>query len=170
MAYFEEAVDFLMDHPMVTSVKGIGVCAISKGAEIALCMASALPSSKIGAVGLLNTICNFGVVPVHYHGELFCEGFNFQLSNFQYLMTIFQMCVYYVLGFTFPPFHDSTMVKPVGPNLLNAYGFMMQLEEPCMDKIIPFASCKPSLLFIAGSDDQISPSVSHVNVYASDWS
>merc|ERR1719273_984408 len=30
-----------------------------------------------------------------------------------------------------------------------------------MDKIIPFASCKPSLLFIAGSDDQISPSVSH---------
>ena len=38
MVYFEEALDFLIDHPQIESEKGIGVCGISKGAEFGLCM------------------------------------------------------------------------------------------------------------------------------------
>ena len=37
MVYFEEALDFLIDHPQIQAEKGIGVCGISKGAEFGLC-------------------------------------------------------------------------------------------------------------------------------------
>ena len=74
LSYFEEAVDYLLKHPAIKSDRGIGICAISKAAEIALCMAAALPASKIGAVVLLNTLVNFTVMPIHYNGKIFCDG------------------------------------------------------------------------------------------------
>ena len=75
LSYFEDAVDYLIDlHPLVKSDKGIGVCAISKGGEIALCMASAFPSHKIGAVAVMCSLVSVGMVPMYYHGKLYCDG------------------------------------------------------------------------------------------------
>ena len=59
---------------MVKSNKGVGICGISKAAEIALCMAAALPSAKMGAVALLNGPVIAVLDPVYYQGKLFCEG------------------------------------------------------------------------------------------------
>ena len=74
MVYFEEALDFLIDHPQIDSEKGIGVCGISKGAEFGLAMAGSMPSSKIGAIAAINGTVYSCMVPIYYKGKLVCEG------------------------------------------------------------------------------------------------
>ena len=74
MVYFEEALDFLIDHPQIESEKGIGVCGISKGAEFGLAMAASIPSSKIGAVAAINGTVYSCMVPIYYKNKLVCEG------------------------------------------------------------------------------------------------
>ena len=78
IAYFEEAVDYLMDLDVIKSDKGIGVCGISKGAEVCLAMASSLPKSKLGAIVCLNALLSYSMVDVMYKGSKVCDGkFNF---------------------------------------------------------------------------------------------
>ena len=74
LSYFEKALDFLMEHPQIDGKNGIGVCAISKGAEIALSMAAFLPKSKLGAVAVMNTMLQFTIMDVHYNGVKVIEG------------------------------------------------------------------------------------------------
>ena len=74
MVYFEEALDFLIDHPKIQAEKGIGVCGISKGAEFGLAMAASIPSSKIGAIAAINGTVYSCMVPIYYKNKLVCEG------------------------------------------------------------------------------------------------
>ena len=74
MDYFEEATDTLLNKQSVMSDKGVGVAGISKGGEIALAMASCLPKNKIGSVAVMNTVMNFGLVPVTHKGQTVCKG------------------------------------------------------------------------------------------------
>ena len=74
MTYFEEAVDFLISHPQIDAGKGVGVCGISKGAEIGLAMAATISPSKLGAIAVMNgTVCS-SMVPIYYKGKLVCDG------------------------------------------------------------------------------------------------
>ena len=50
MAYFEEAIDLLQKKTEIKSDKGLGICGISKGGDIALTLASILPPEKLGAI------------------------------------------------------------------------------------------------------------------------
>ena len=74
MTYFEEAIDFLIDHPQIESKKGIGVYGISKGAEIALGMASTISPSKLGAIAPINGTIYSCMMPIKYKGKIITEG------------------------------------------------------------------------------------------------
>ena len=81
MEYFEEALDFLIDHPKVISEKGIGVYGISKGSEICLAMAATIPSSKIGAIVAVNGTVYSSMIPLYYKDKLICEGKKFSINQ-----------------------------------------------------------------------------------------
>ncbi len=74
MVYFEEAADYLLQRPDIKSDQGVGFAGISKGGEIALAIASCVPETKISAIAALNTVINFGSIPVYYRGEKVCDG------------------------------------------------------------------------------------------------
>ena len=74
MSYFEEAIDFLTKQDVIKSDKGIGVCGISKGAELCLAMAATMPPNKVGAAVLLNALLSYSMVDVTYKGSKVCDG------------------------------------------------------------------------------------------------
>ncbi|KAM3938320.1 acyl-coenzyme A amino acid N-acyltransferase 1-like [Leptodactylus fuscus] len=75
--YFEEAVNFLVNHPKVTS-GGVGVVGISKGAEIALAMSCFIPQ-------IVATICINGTICITSqdlsYGDLTIRGLPHQLEK-----------------------------------------------------------------------------------------
>ncbi len=73
MDYFEEAVDYLLSRDDVDSSKGVGVCGISKGGEIAYLM-SAFMDKKVSAIAVMNSIINCGLVPAVYKGKTVVPG------------------------------------------------------------------------------------------------
>ena len=73
IVYFEEAIDYLIQQKTIKSDKGIGVCGISKGAEVSLAMAAALPSNKLGAVAVLNALVSYSMVDVFYKKTKLCN-------------------------------------------------------------------------------------------------
>jgi hypothetical protein len=78
--YFEEAVDYLLSLPEVDSSKGVNVCGISKGGELAYMMA-AFFGDKIGSIAVLNSIVNCGFVPAVYKGKIMVPGKTVAESN-----------------------------------------------------------------------------------------
>ena len=83
MAYFEEAIDLLQKRKDIKSDKGIGICGISKGGDIALTLASILPPSKLGAIAVMNTLISSAVVGTKYKDKDISKGrmmMNFVLS------------------------------------------------------------------------------------------
>ena len=74
ISYFEEAIDFLAKQKTIKSDQGIGVCGISKGAEVCLAMAAALPSSKLGAIVVLNALMSYSMVDVFYKKSFISKG------------------------------------------------------------------------------------------------
>ena len=79
MTYFEEAVDFLISHPQIDAEKGVGVCGISKGAEVGLAMAATISSSKLGAIAVMNGTVYSCMVDLYYKGKLVCEGKSYRV-------------------------------------------------------------------------------------------
>ena len=71
--YFEEAVDYLLSRDDVDSSKGVGVCGISKGGEIAYLM-SAFMGKKISAIAVMNSIINCGLVSAVHKGKTVVPG------------------------------------------------------------------------------------------------
>ncbi|XP_053550349.1 bile acid-CoA:amino acid N-acyltransferase [Bombina bombina] len=71
LEYFEEATELLLRHPKVAGPK-VGVVAVSKGAEIALTMASCLP--QIGATVSINGSCNAYGGTFYYKGNIILKG------------------------------------------------------------------------------------------------
>ena len=59
-------------------------------------------------------------------------------------------------------------IKEVGPNLMNISGYFSK-HEISEELIIPFASSKPAILMVAGSDDQLCPSVYFVSAVQVFW-
>ena len=56
---------------------------------------------------------------------------------------------------------ESTLVH-IGPNIISIHGFFGD-GEASKDQLIPFASCQSPILFIAGTDDKMCPSVKFVS-------
>ncbi|XP_073511187.1 acyl-coenzyme A amino acid N-acyltransferase 1-like [Phyllobates terribilis] len=77
LKYFEEAAQFLCDHPKVSS-DGVGVVAICKGAEIALIMASYLPQ-------VTATVCINGTNAVNcmslVYGDLIVKAIPYKMER-----------------------------------------------------------------------------------------
>ena len=135
MAYFEEALDYLICMDAIQSDKGIGVCGLSKGGEVALAMGATISPDKLGAIATMNTPLGFfGVEKVTYKGLKVCDAYH-------------------------PPVPlPENCFKEIAPNLLNIFDLYTHYKLP-QEAHIPFTVCKVPLLMIAGSDDQISPSV-----------
>ena len=74
MAYFEEAIDLLQKKTEIKSDKGLGICGISKGGDIALTLASILPPEKLGAIAVMNTLISSAVVGTKYKGKTVSKG------------------------------------------------------------------------------------------------
>ena len=113
ISYFEEAIDFLAKQKTIKSDQGIGVCGISKGAEVCLAMAAALPSSKLGAIVVLNALMSYSMVDVFYKKSFISKGkLNFlkiQLNAYD-----FPPC-FYRLETSFPTTsrkHKANWTKP----------------------------------------------------------
>ncbi|XP_056390448.1 acyl-coenzyme A amino acid N-acyltransferase 1-like [Hyla sarda] len=71
LEYFEEAADLLLNHPKVSMPK-VGVLGVSKGAEIALVLASFLP--QIGATVSINGTCSVYGGTIYRDGEVLIKG------------------------------------------------------------------------------------------------
>ncbi|XP_066133278.1 acyl-coenzyme A thioesterase 6-like isoform X1 [Saccopteryx bilineata] len=63
LEYFEEAVDFMLQHPKVKG-PGVGLLGFSKGGDLCLSMASLL--KRISATVLINTCVANTITPLHY--------------------------------------------------------------------------------------------------------
>ncbi|KAG9488333.1 acyl-coenzyme A amino acid N-acyltransferase 1-like [Eleutherodactylus coqui] len=74
LKYFEEAANFLTNHPKVSRA-GVGVVGVSKGAEIALAMACFMPQ-------VMGTVCINGTAAITeqtlYYGDLKLRGIPYQ--------------------------------------------------------------------------------------------
>ncbi|XP_018422285.1 PREDICTED: acyl-coenzyme A amino acid N-acyltransferase 1-like [Nanorana parkeri] len=71
LEYFEEATDLLLKHPKVAGPQ-LGVLGVSKGAEIALLLASYLP--KIGATVSINGTSNVYGSTIYHKGKVIIDG------------------------------------------------------------------------------------------------
>ncbi|XP_072274971.1 acyl-coenzyme A amino acid N-acyltransferase 1-like [Pyxicephalus adspersus] len=71
LEYFEEAADLLLKHPKVAGPK-LGVLGVSKGAEIALLLASYLP--QIGATVSINGTGNVFGSTIYHKGKVLIKG------------------------------------------------------------------------------------------------
>ncbi|XP_071978852.1 acyl-coenzyme A amino acid N-acyltransferase 2-like [Engystomops pustulosus] len=71
LEYFEEAIDLLLKHPKVSKPK-VGVLGVSKGAEIALVLASYLP--QVGATVSINGTCNVFGGSIYHKGKVLIKG------------------------------------------------------------------------------------------------
>ncbi|KAM4631899.1 acyl-coenzyme A amino acid N-acyltransferase 2-like [Discoglossus pictus] len=71
LEYFEEAADLLLRHPKVSRPK-VGVLGVSKGAEIALVIASYLP--QIGATVSINGTCSLYGSTFYSKGNIILKG------------------------------------------------------------------------------------------------
>ena len=60
---------------------------------------------------------------------------------------------------------SETSLKHVGPNMISIHGFFGDAEVSS-EQLIPFASCETPILFIAGTDDKMCPSVKFVSTIA----
>ncbi|XP_069819293.1 acyl-coenzyme A amino acid N-acyltransferase 1-like [Dendropsophus ebraccatus] len=123
LKYFEEAAQFLCGHPKVSS-DGVGVVAISKGAEMALAMASYLP--QVAA-----TVCINGTNAVNgnslIYGDVLLNGMPYQAEKL--LIT-----EYGSLYFT------NTMDDPRKPEHQGS--------------VIPLEKARGPILFLVGDKDQ----------------
>lgn len=160
IAYFEEAIDYLVKQKTIKSDKGIGVCGISKGAEVSLAMAAALPSDKLGAVAVLNALVSYSMVDVFYKQTKLCNCKLFRLNaiRIQFLK------VYFVLTAWKPPFPPpKDCISEKTPNILN----MSELVKHFPNKpetYIPFWNSDIPLLFVVGDDDQVCPSMQQAKI------
>ena len=57
---------------------------------------------------------------------------------------------------------SESSLKHVGPNVISIHGFFGDAEVS-KEELIPFATCEPPILFIAGTDDKMCPSAKFVS-------
>ncbi|XP_077319151.1 acyl-coenzyme A amino acid N-acyltransferase 1-like [Lithobates pipiens] len=123
LKYFEEAAQFLSSHPKVCG-SGVGVVGLSKGAEIALAMASYIP--QIAA-----TVCINGTVAIcgstFSYGDLVLPGTPYQRER-----TLITPSEAHIIS---PTFEDPT--KPEN-----------------QASVLPVEKAKGPILFLVGENDQ----------------
>ena len=95
LSYFEEAIDFLMKQQMIKTDKGIGICGISKGADIALTLSAILSPSKLGAIAVLNTLISSAVVGATYQGRTVTKGIYITTILFRVMLLYFRLVFYF---------------------------------------------------------------------------
>ncbi|XP_068127981.1 acyl-coenzyme A amino acid N-acyltransferase 1-like [Hyperolius riggenbachi] len=115
LKYFEEATEFLSNHPKV-SRGGIGVLGVSKGAEVALAMASYLP--QVAATVCINGTIAASGNTINY-GDLVLPGIPFQTEKV--IFTHYGSCnAFYIVGDPTKPENQANMFpveKARGPVL-----------------------------------------------------
>ncbi|XP_043929946.1 acyl-coenzyme A thioesterase 1-like [Protopterus annectens] len=131
LEYFEEAAQFLQKHPKVKN-DGVGVIGISKGADLALSMASWLPGIK-AAVITSGFNANF-YSTLHYKG-LIIPPLRFRMDRIKHIEP---QVIYF----------KDAMDDPRDPKN--------------QDAIIPVEKVQGQLLFLAGEDDRNIPSVMYM--------
>lgn len=120
---FQEAVEFLQQLPKV-GPKGIGVISRSKGADLALSLASFVPG--VEAVVWING-CNANVaVPLYYKKRLILSPLLFDISK------------------VIPTESGASIVK---------FGVLDPLAEENKGSLVPIEQSKAHFLFIASEDD-----------------
>ncbi|XP_040192724.1 acyl-coenzyme A amino acid N-acyltransferase 1-like isoform X2 [Rana temporaria] len=123
LKYFEEAAQFLISHPKVCG-SGVGVIGVSKGAEMALAMASYLP--QIAA-----TICINGTVVITSnavsYGDLILPGIPWQKER---------------MLFTYTEVYEMFCIQedPTKPEI--------------QDCVLPVENAKGPILFLVGEKDK----------------
>ncbi|XP_043929948.1 acyl-coenzyme A thioesterase 1-like [Protopterus annectens] len=132
LEYFEEAAYYLQKHPKVNK-NGIGVVGISKGADLALSMASFLPGVKaaVSISGCSSNLSSF----LHYKG-LTIPPLLFSVQNIK--------------------FTDKGAII-----FRDAIHNPCDMENK--DSIIPIERASGNFLFLAGEDDQNAPSPMFLN-------
>ncbi|XP_071966290.1 bile acid-CoA:amino acid N-acyltransferase [Engystomops pustulosus] len=123
LTYFEEAAQFLCHHPKVSS-DGVGVVAICKGAEMALCMASYLP--QVAA-----TVCINGTNAVNgnslIYGDLSVNGI---------------------------PYHPERVVITDFGSLSLTHAMDDPRKPEHQNSILPLEKARGPILFLVGDKDQ----------------
>lgn len=131
--YFEAAIDMLLGMEKIQRNTGVGLMAISRAGEIALSMASYLPSHKIGAVLVINSMMNVIITDAIYKGE---KVLSVQNPN------------------SFIPENAKTVEGK--NNVVDLYDALDKIDyEADHASIIPFAQSKADILIIEASDDRI---------------
>ncbi|XP_053557082.1 acyl-coenzyme A amino acid N-acyltransferase 2 [Bombina bombina] len=123
LTYFEEAAQLLINNPKVSG-DGIGVVGVSKGAEIALAMASYLPQVK--ATVCINGNTSVNGITLRYR-DLFIRGIPYHLEKLQVT--------------------DFGAIK-----LVDTVEYVAEPEHE--DYIIPLEKARGSIIFMVGEDDQ----------------
>ncbi|XP_077319150.1 acyl-coenzyme A amino acid N-acyltransferase 1-like [Lithobates pipiens] len=123
LKYFEEAAQFLSSHPKVCG-SGVGVVGVSKGAEMALAMASYTP--QIAA-----TVCINGTVAISgstlSYGDLVLPGIPFQ--------------------------EERTLITPFEAHIISPmFGDPTKPENQA--SVLPVEKAKGPILFLVGENDQ----------------
>ncbi|XP_050925772.1 acyl-coenzyme A thioesterase 6 [Lates calcarifer] len=121
--HFEEAVDFLKQHPKVGS-KGVGVVSRSKGADIALSLASFV--SGVEATVWINGCSANAAVPLFY-------------KNRQILSPLL--------------FDSSKIILTESGASIIKYGVSNPLAEENRGSLVPIEQTRGCFLFVAGDDD-----------------
>ncbi|KAM4808373.1 bile acid-CoA:amino acid N-acyltransferase [Rhinophrynus dorsalis] len=124
LKYFEEAAQYLLSNPKVLG-DGVGVVSVSKGAEIALCMASYLPQVKA-------TVCINGTNAVNgnsvQYGDVFMAGIPYEM--------------------------EKLLIKDNGAtSFINTMADTRKPENQAC--VVPLEKARGPILFFVGEDDQI---------------
>ncbi|XP_069773517.1 acyl-coenzyme A thioesterase 1-like [Narcine bancroftii] len=81
LEYFEEAVEFLRQHPKVKG-PGIGAVGISKGGDVVLSMVTFLPSVRAAVV--INGCNASAIIGMRFKNKVICPGVGYSLSRIQF--------------------------------------------------------------------------------------
>ncbi|XP_032421509.1 acyl-coenzyme A thioesterase 5-like isoform X3 [Xiphophorus hellerii] len=120
---FEEAVNFLQNHPKVGS-KGVGVISRSKGADIVLSLAAFVPG--VEAVVWINGCSANAVLPLYYKNRQILSALKFDINK---------------------------AISTQSGALFTKYGMHDSLKEENKASLVPIERASGRFLFVASEDD-----------------
>ncbi|KAG8454823.1 hypothetical protein GDO86_001153 [Hymenochirus boettgeri] len=132
LEYFEEAAEYLLNNPKVSN-DGVGVVGLSKGAEVALAMASYLPQVK---------------ATIWINGTNAVNGTTLTYGN---------LCI---RGIPYES-HKTVITSTSAINMKQIYGDTRNPEY--QDRLLPLEKAKGPILFLVGEDDQCCDSLKYAN-------
>lgn len=134
--YFEHAVAFLADHPRTRRSSGIGILGVSKGAELALCLAERLPVVR-AVVAISPPHCRT------YPGFLIQDRAPGAEPDFVAKGEKRLPCAEW----------DVTAIEEVGDDKICMYESAMPFLKTDGEALVDFGRTDAAILFVSGDDD-----------------